>query len=219
MAVAVDDKAFSPSCMLRSKLGVTVATAVDCWQNFMLKRPTAAVVLHLAVHQLQHAAQHQHHHVDVQLQRHHHVVVQLQQLHHVVVQLHAVVVLFQLQFRPDAALAEQQWMLAQSAPRLPHQPFQQHRLATKLQQRKLFEPFAIWPAKARLQKYLITELRFQLEFSSVFSFALTSLQLNCWETCVVENCFNRIVQRDEKLTNYQLLIPAALPVKQIKILS
>jgi len=59
---------------------------------------------------------------------------------------------FLLHIRPDAALAEQLWMLAQSAPQPQHQPFQQRlllqlRLTTKFQQLKLFEPFAIRPSK------------------------------------------------------------------------
>ncbi len=172
--VAVDDKAFSPSCMLRSKLGVTDATAVGCLQNFMLKRPTAAVALHLAAHQLRHAAQHQHHHVVVQHQ-HHHVDVQHQH-HHVDVQhqqRQAVVVASRLQFRPDAALAEQLWMLAQSAPGLQHQPFQQHlllqhRLVTKLQQRKLFESFAIRSIKTELHKNLDNRAAISIEIQLGF---------------------------------------------------
>ena len=146
MAVAVDEKAFWPSCVRRSKPDVTDAAAAVCSLSSRLGKPAVAAALHHAVHQLRHAVlqlqhaaqlqlQHQH---AVQLQQqlavakqllHHPAVVQL--LHHLsvvvhdlFVQLQAAVATLLLQFRPDAALAEQLWMLAQSAPEPQHQQHQ-----------------------------------------------------------------------------------------------
>ena len=194
ITVAVDDKAYLPGCMLRSKLDVTDATAAVCSLGFMQTRPTDAAALHHAVHQHQHAVhQHQHaaqlqHQSAAQLQ--HQSAVQLQHQSAVQLLLHPVVVAHDpavvqhqqhlaadvallLQFRPDAVLAEQLWMLAQSAPQPQHQPFQQHlllqlRLTTKFQQRKLFEPFAIRPIKTELHKNLDNRAAISIEIQLGF---------------------------------------------------
>ena len=194
MAVAVDEKAFLPGCVQRSKLDATDATAVVCLLGLMRIGPTAAAALQHAVLQHQHAVQLQHQHA-VQLQHQHAVqlqhqhVVQLQlrpvvvQLQHVVVahdpvvvqhlQHQAADVALLLQSRQDAALAEQRWMLAQSAPGTQHQPFHQHpllqqRLVAKLQLHKLFELLAIPSSKSGLRKHLDNRAAISIEIQLGF---------------------------------------------------
>ena len=186
MAVAVDEKAFLPGCVQRSKLDATDATAVVCLLGLMRIGPTAAAALQHAVLQHQHAVQLQHQHA-VQLQHQHAVQLQLRpvvvQLQHVVVahdpvvvqhlQHQAADVALLLQSRQDAALAEQRWMLAQSAPGTQHQPFHQHpllqqRLVAKLQLHKLFELLAIPSSKSGLRKHLDNRAAISIEIQLGF---------------------------------------------------
>ena len=228
----MDVKAFWPSCVLRSKLGVTDATAAVCSLGFKRKRLTAAAALHHAVLQHQHAAQHQHQYAV--LLQHQHVVVLLQ-LHLVVVKHHLVVVAHDpvvvqhqqhlaadvallLQFRPDAVLAEQLWMLAQSAPEVQHQPFQhlllQHRLVTKLQQRKLFESFAIRSIKTGLHKNLDNRAAISIEIQLGFFVCIDLVPVRLLgHYRVFGNCLAPAAANREPAGSPN---PAALPVKHLE---